>query len=75
LRPFYPVDDLFRRKRSTRGNFDGHYLDVASLADIIRSKKAAGRPKDLALVYVLESTLAEKAAHKKDETRGSQEGK
>jgi hypothetical protein len=92
LRPFYPVDDLFRimrdldtlqidfmptvagvgsfegmRKRATRVNFDGYHLSVASLADIIKSKKAAGRPKDLAVMHVLENTLAETANHKKDE--------
>ena len=33
---------------------------VAALADIIRSKKAAGRPKDLASIPILELTLNEK---------------
>jgi hypothetical protein len=34
-------------------------LKVASLGDIIASKKAAGRPKDLAVLPVLEETLKE----------------
>jgi len=33
---------------------------VASLADVIASKKALGRPKDLALLPILEATLDEK---------------
>lgn len=32
---------------------------VASLPDIIRSKKAAGRPRDLAVLEILEKALAE----------------
>jgi hypothetical protein len=61
------------RRRATRVNFDDHHLIVASLADIIKSKKTAGRPKDLAVMYVLESTLAEAANHSNDEARGAQE--
>jgi len=34
----------------------------AWLADIIRSKRAAGRPRDLAVLDVLEKTLEEIAA-------------
>lgn len=37
--------------------FGGHPLKVASLAQIIRSKKALGRPKDLAVLALLEQTL------------------
>jgi hypothetical protein len=100
LRPFYPVDDLYRimrdddllqidfmptvagvgsyegmRKRASRVEFGGYPLYVASLADIIKSKKAAGRPKDLAVMLVLENALAEATNHAKDETRGAQERK
>jgi hypothetical protein len=31
----------------------GHHVAVASLADVVRSKEAAGRPKDLATVPIL----------------------
>jgi hypothetical protein len=36
---------------------DGLTIQVASLADIIRSKEAAGRPKDLAALPALRATL------------------
>jgi len=35
-------------------------LKVASLEKIIRSKKALGRPRDLAVIEILEKTLDEK---------------
>lgn len=34
---------------------DGLVVPVASLADVIRSKRAAGRPKDLAVLPILEA--------------------
>ena len=37
--------------------FGGHPILVASLRDIIKSKRAAGRPQDLAVIPVLEQTL------------------
>lgn len=37
--------------------FDGHPILVASLRDVIKSKRAAGRPQDLAVIAVLEQTL------------------
>jgi len=61
------------RRRATKVEFGGHPLYVASLADIIKSKKAAGRPKDLAVMYVLENALAEAANHTKDATGSSEE--
>ena len=36
---------------------------VATLSDIIRSKRAAGRPKDVAVIEVLERTRDEEKAH------------
>lgn len=39
--------------------FEGAALKVASLADIIKSKRAAGRPRDLAVLDVLEKALAQ----------------
>lgn len=47
------------RSRAKRVPFGSVTLSVASLADIIKSKKAAGREKDLAVLHVLERTLAE----------------
>lgn len=48
------------RSRSVAVTFGPHSLLVASLADIIKSKTAAGRPQDLAVLPVLEETLREK---------------
>ena len=44
------------RARATVVELEGAVIVVASLADIIRSKRAAGRPRDLAVVDVLEKT-------------------
>lgn len=38
--------------------FGAEILTVAALADVIRSKQAAGRPKDLAVLPILLATLA-----------------
>ncbi len=40
--------------------FEGYALKVASLKKIIRSKKTLGRPRDLAVIEILEKTLDEK---------------
>jgi predicted nucleotidyltransferase len=47
------------RSRASVVEFAGHELKVASLADIINSKRAAGRPRDLAVLDVLQKTLNE----------------
>jgi hypothetical protein len=47
------------RDRATEVTLGDASLRVAGLADIIRSKKAARRPRDLAVVDVLERTYAE----------------
>ncbi len=48
------------RKRATSLNLGGARILVAALPDIIKSKRAAGRPKDIAVLRILEGTLAEK---------------
>jgi hypothetical protein len=47
------------RERATALHFGGSSLLVATLADIIRSKKAARRPRDLAVIDTLEKTYEE----------------
>jgi len=47
------------RDRASLIEIDGVSIRVASLADIIRSKKAARRPRDLAVLDVLEKALEE----------------
>ncbi len=49
------------RSRATDARFGRHELKVASLEDIIRSKKAANRPQDRAVLPVLRKTLHEKS--------------
>lgn len=48
------------RSRAIQIEFDGYPLLVADLADIIKSKRAAGRARDRAVLEVLEKTLNEK---------------
>jgi len=48
------------RSRAVAIDFDGETLWVAALADIIASKRAAGRPRDRAVLDVLEATLKQK---------------
>jgi predicted nucleotidyltransferase len=62
------------RKRATRIDFNGHQLLVASLADIIKSKRAAGRPKDRAVLHVLENALAQTKAHPQTDAGSHEEG-
>jgi len=45
------------RSRATHVKFAGNEILVADLTDIIRSKRAAKRPKDIAVLPVLEETL------------------
>jgi hypothetical protein len=47
------------RSRSSPVEFGDHVLLIASLADIIKSKRAAGRSRDLAVLEILERTLNE----------------
>ncbi len=47
------------RSRATTVDFDGSPLLVADLEDIFKSKQAAGRPKDLAVLDILRKTIDE----------------
>jgi hypothetical protein len=60
------------RSRATPVKFGKHELKVASLADIIKSKRATGRRRDRAVLDILERTLdeQEKADHAKGPTGG-----
>ena len=48
------------RSRATQVAFGKYILLVADLNDIIKSKKALGRPKDNAVLEILEKVLREK---------------
>lgn len=50
------------RSRAGIARFGQHTLRVASLADIIKSKQAADRPQDRAVLPILRRTLREKRA-------------
>ncbi len=53
------------RSRATLVPFGDKQLLVASMADIIKSKRAAGRPKDLAILATLEEVYAKIQAREK----------
>ena len=48
------------RSRAEIARFGNHILRVATLADIIKSKQAANRPQDRAVLPLLRKTLREK---------------
>lgn len=60
---------------ATRFEFGGRSMLVADLADIVRSKRAAGRSKDKAVLDTLEKTLHEKADNEERKARGAPKGK
>ena len=62
------------RKRAKPVRFGTATLLVASLADIIKSKRSAGRPKDHATLPILEKAHEEAERHPETETPGPQEG-
>jgi predicted nucleotidyltransferase len=61
------------RKRALRVSLGGARILVAALADIIKSKKAAGRPRDLAVLPILEKVLEEATRQQKGPAGSSQE--
>jgi len=64
------------RAQSDVVEFGGYPLLVASLAAVIQSKRAAGRPRDKAVLDILEKALDEKEArNKKAKARGSEDRK
>jgi predicted nucleotidyltransferase len=62
------------RDRASIVEIDSIPLLVASLADVIRSKRAAGRPRDRAVLEILERSL-ENAGQAKREARSARERK
>ena len=64
-----------RGLRSVHAWRGGTRILVAGLADIIKSKKAAGRPRDLAVLPVLEKVLEEATRRPKGPTGSSKERK
>jgi hypothetical protein len=63
------------RKRAKIMNVGGAELTVAALADIIKSKRAAGRDRDQAVLDVLEKTLHEASRLPEEATGSPQKGK
>jgi hypothetical protein len=59
------------RKRATAARIGTAEILVASVADIIKSKKAAGRPQDLAVLPILETLLEETANHQRGKAPGA----
>ncbi len=54
------------RSRASEVIIGSYPLQVASLEDIICSKEAAGRPRDLAVLHVLKTTLSQTRALEAD---------
>ena len=55
--------------------FGGYKIKVASLKKIIKSKKALGRTRDMAVIEILEKTLHEKEKKQKKTAKISKKGK
>lgn len=58
------------RSRASRMTLGGTKILVASLEDVIRSKRAAGRPKDIAALPTLEDTLRVRRALEETRPKG-----
>jgi len=55
------IESLEALKKNSMDVFFGeHVLRIAALEDILASKRMAGRPKDMAIIPILEMTLNEK---------------
>ena len=63
------------RRRALPVSLGESKLMVAALADIIKSKRAAGRPRDLAVLPILEKVLAEATGQPQNSPRRPQEGR
>jgi predicted nucleotidyltransferase len=63
------------RARSHAVVFGGHTLWVADLEDVLRSKRAAGRPRDKAVLDILEKALDERSRQEKGKARRPEGGK
>jgi hypothetical protein len=59
--------------RSVHAWRGGTRILVAALADIIKSKKAAGRPRDLAVLPILEKVFEEATRRQKGPAGSAQE--
>ena len=59
------------RSRAARLSFGGWFLRVAALEDIIKSKRAAGRAKDRAVLEILDETSKAKATGKPSSNKGA----
>src|SRR5437867_1229392 len=55
------------RSRARTMAIDNSRLLVATLSDVIKSKRAAGRPRDVAVMKILEKALDEESRDKKSE--------
>ncbi len=64
------------RSRATAVKFGERQLQIAALADIIKSKRATGRDRDLAVLPILEKTLNEQQSQENQKGPGgrSKEG-
>lgn len=63
------------KSRAISVDVGGEKFLVASLADIIASKRAANRPRDRSVIDALTSTLEEKKAYARREARSPKTGK
>ena len=59
------------RNRAARAEFKGRSVLVAALGDIIKSKRAANRPKVIAVLHLLDQTLKAQQDAQADQTRTS----
>jgi predicted nucleotidyltransferase len=63
------------RSDAVEVEFEGYKLKVASLEKIIHSKKTLGRPRDKAVIEILEKTLDEKRKKQKKTTGSAKKRK